>query len=210
MVTWCTLHIYDPQTSVIGSLQYVHMPLAFSSGHMCCKLPLSSILRLYIHGIHRITIIYILHIYVYMSVTLQECNYALPYAPICCCLPKWLLLTNGFTVPIFRSGTLQEIAQAPPYSIPTPKEYIWGSRSQHHLPPVCEGTAASNRLSVITLTSALAVYKQKLFYHIQAKGGAMFGNFILFTQPLLYLILLQWTFKLFNSSLSVHIYTVCM
>ena len=83
------------------------------------------------------------------------------------------------------------------------------TRSQHHLPPVCEGTAASNRLSVITLTSALAVYKQKLFYHIQAKGGAMFGNFILFTQPLLYLILLQWTFKLFNSSLSVHVNELC-
>ena len=56
-----------------------------------------------------------------MSVTLQKCNYALPYAPICCCLPKWLLLTNGFTVPILHSGTLQGITQAPPYSIHTPK-----------------------------------------------------------------------------------------
>ena len=58
---------------------------------------------------------------------------------------------------------------------------------------------------LITLTLALASYKQKLIYHIQAKGSAMFGKFVLFTQPLLllYLILLQWTFKLFNSSLSV-------
>ena len=51
-------------------------------------------------------------------------------------------------------------------------------------------------ISVITMTPALATYKQKLFYHIQAKGTAMFGNFILFAQPLLYLILLHWTFKL--------------
>ena len=55
-----------------------------------------------------------------MSLTLQECSYALPYAPICCCLPKWLPLPNSFTVPILRSGTLQGIAQAPPYSVPTP------------------------------------------------------------------------------------------
>ena len=48
----------------------------------------------------------------------------------------------------------------------------------------------SYRISVFTLTPALSVYKQKLFYHIQVKGGAMFGNFILFAQPLLYLVLL--------------------
>ena len=24
-----------------------------------------------------------------MSAMLQECNYALPYISICCCLPKW-------------------------------------------------------------------------------------------------------------------------
>ena len=59
------------------------------------------------------------------------------------------------------------------------------------------------------LTPAVDVYKQKLFYHIQAKGDAMFGNFILFTQLLLYLILLQWTFKLINSSMSVRILCVC-
>ena len=59
-----------------------------------------------------------------------------------------------------------------------------------------KGTAASYHISVITMTPALATYKQKLFYHIQAKGGAIFGNFILFAQPLLYLILLHWTFKL--------------
>ena len=55
-------------------------------------------------------------IYVYMCVciTLQECNYALLYAPICCCLPKWLPLVNGFKAPI---GT----AQASPYSVSTPK-----------------------------------------------------------------------------------------
>ena len=38
----------------------------------------------------------------------------------------------------------------------------------------------------------------------------MRGNFFLFAQPLLYLILLQWTFKLFNSRLSVRIATVCV
>ena len=86
---------------------------------------------------------------------------------------------------------------------------VWGSRSQHRLPTVREETAVSNRISVITLTPALAAYKQKLFYHIQAKGGAMFRNFILFAQPLLYLVLLQWTFKLFNSSLSVHMLCAC-
>ena len=71
-----------------------------------------------------------------------------------------------------------------------------------------EGTAASYRISVITLTPALAAYKQKLFNHIQAKGGAMFGNFIFFTQPLLHLILLHWTFKLCNRSLSVATHTM--
>ena len=86
---------------------------------------------------------------------------------------------------------------------------VWDSRLQHHLPLVREGTAASYCISVITLTPVLAAYKQKLFYHIQAKGGAMFRNFILFAQPLLYLILLQWTFKLFNSSLSVRILCAC-
>ena len=40
------------------------------------------------------------------------------------------------------------------------------------------------------------MYKQKLFYHIQAKGGAMIGNLILFAQSLLSHILLQLTFKL--------------
>ena len=44
-----------------------------------------------------------------MSVTLQECNYALPYAPICCCLPKWLPLTNGFTVPSDQQVTIVAI-----------------------------------------------------------------------------------------------------
>ena len=40
---------------------------------------------------------------------------------------------------------------------------------------------------LITLTPALAAFKQKLFYHIQVKGSAMFEKFLLFThvQPLL-------------------------
>ena len=41
----------------------VHMPLAFSSGHTHCKLPLTSILRSYVRGMHHVTVIfYILHI----------------------------------------------------------------------------------------------------------------------------------------------------
>ena len=47
-----------------------------------------------------------------MSVTLQECNYALLYPPICYFLPKWLLLVNGFAAPILCSGMLQGMAQA--------------------------------------------------------------------------------------------------
>ena len=56
-----------------------------------------------------------------MSVTLQECNYALPIAPICCCLPKWLPLMDGFTAPVLRSRMFQATAQASPYSVSTPK-----------------------------------------------------------------------------------------
>ena len=66
-----------------------------------------------------------------------------------------------------------------------------------------KGTAASYHISVITMTPALATYKQKLFYHIQAKGGAMFGNFILFAQPLPYPPPLD--LQALNSSLSVRI-----
>ena len=59
-----------------------------------------------------------------------------------------------------------------------------------------KGTAACYHISVITLTPVLATYEHKLFYHIQAKGGAMFGNFSLFAQCLLYISVLHWTFKL--------------
>ena len=55
--------------------------------------------------------------------------------------------------------------------------------------------------------SCASCVQTKLFYNIQAKGSAMFEKFILLTQPLLllYLILLQCTFKLFNSSQSVRV-----
>ena len=55
---------------------------AFISGHIRCKLPLTSILGSYIHGIHRVTMIYILHIYTHYHGKLQLalcCNACVPY-----------------------------------------------------------------------------------------------------------------------------------
>ena len=57
MVTWCTYSMYDPQT-------LSHWKFAV---HIHCKLPLTSIFQLYIHGIHHATMI---HIY-YTSIQMQ-------------------------------------------------------------------------------------------------------------------------------------------
>ena len=64
---------------------------------------------------------------------------------------------------------------------------------------------------VITLTPALPAYKtEAVLPRTGKRWRAMFGNFILFGQPLLYLILFPWTFMLFNSRLSVHIPSTCV
>ena len=55
----------------IGQRKFAaHMPLAFGSGHMRCKLPLTSILGSYICGIHHVTMTYIY----YISVTVNSAH----------------------------------------------------------------------------------------------------------------------------------------
>ena len=56
MVKWCIARIYDPRN--LGHRKFAsYMPLAFDSGHIRCKLPLTSVLGLYIRAIHHLTII---------------------------------------------------------------------------------------------------------------------------------------------------------
>ena len=63
MVTWCILHIYDLQTSVIRSL---HCICTEPKARGICA---ANFLSLYIRGIHRVTMIYILHKYTVISLT---------------------------------------------------------------------------------------------------------------------------------------------
>ena len=60
----------------LSTLQFKCIPLMMYRDvnvHMRCKLPLTSILGSYIRGIHRVTMIYILHIYIYIYIATVVC-----------------------------------------------------------------------------------------------------------------------------------------
>ena len=144
--------------------------------------------------------------YVCMYIYIYVCNAS--GIQLCPTVPKWLPLTNCFTVPILCSRTLQGIAQAPLYSIPTPKvKYgVHDHSTAFHL--YAKEQPLLTYISHHSDSYASCVQTEAVLPHTGERQCNAW-NFNLFIQPLLYLILLQWTFKLFNSSLSVRILCSC-